>query len=59
MPESGVCKSGVVDRGLATHKVGDMTCLCDIVYDTNYKVFFMKRDDGSVDVVYGDYDCGY
>ena len=58
-PKVEYVNSGVVDRGLATRKVGDMACLCDIVYDTNYKVFFTKCEDGSVDVVYGDYDCGY
>ncbi len=58
-PKVEYVNSGVVDRGLAIRKVGDMACLCDVVYDTNYKVFFTKRDDGSVDVVYEDYDCGY
>ena len=58
-PKVEYVNSGVVDQCLATRKVGDMVCLCDFVYDTNYKVFFTKRDDGSVDVVYEDYDCGY
>ena len=58
-PKVEYVNSGVVDRDLATRKVGDMACLCDVVYDTNYKVFFTKCEDGSVDVVYEDYGCGY
>ena len=58
-PKVEYVNSGVVDRGLANRKVGDMVCLCEFVYVTNYKVFFTKRDDGSVDVVHEDCDYGY
>ena len=58
-PKVEYANSGVADGVLATNKVGVMAQLCDVVYHTNYKVFFTKRDDGGVDVVYEDYDCGY
>ena len=58
-PKVEYANSGVVDRCLANRKVGDMVCLCEFVYVTNYKVFFTKRDDGSVDVVHEDCDYGY
>ena len=58
-PKVEYVKSGVVDQCLATRKVEDMARLCDVVYGTNYKVFFTKRDDGSVDVVHEDCDYGY
>ncbi len=58
-PKVEYVNSGVVDQGLATRLVGDMACLCAVVYATNCKVYFTKRDDGSVDVFCEDYDCGY
>lgn len=58
-PKVEYVNSGVVDRGLANREVGDMAFLCDFVYVANYKVFFTKRDDGSVDVVHEDCDYGY
>ena len=58
-PKVEYANSGVVDRCLANRKVEDMICLCEFVYVTNYKVFFTKRDDGSVDVVHEDCDYGY
>lgn len=58
-PQVEYVNSGVVDRGLANRKVGDMARLCGVVYDTNYAVYFTKRDDGSVDVFCEDDDCGY
>ena len=58
-PKVEYANSGVADGVLATRKVGVMPQLCDVMCHTNYKVFFTKRDDGDVDVVYEDYDCGY
>ena len=58
-PKVEYVNSGVVDRGLANRKVGDMASLCKVVYDTSYKVLFTKRDDGSVDLVSEDYDREY
>ena len=58
-PKVEYVNSGVVDQCLANRKVMDMAYLCDVMCHTNYKVFFTKRDDGDVDVVYEDYDWGY
>ena len=56
-PKVEYVNSGVVDQCLATRKVEDMARLCDVVYGTNYAVFFTKRDDGSVDVDCVDIVC--
>ena len=58
-PPVKYANSGVVDGALATLKVRVMAQLCDVVCHTNYRVFFTKRDDGEVDVVYADSDIDY
>lgn len=51
--------SGVVDKKKAYNLIGAMDDVCEMLYDTNYVVYFTLNENGSVDVEQDDYDCGY
>lgn len=51
--------SGVKDADKAHHLIGKLDDVCEMLFDTNYAVYFTLNEDGSVDVEQDDYDCGY
>lgn len=51
--------SGVVDAKKAYKLIGALDDVCEMLYDTNYVVYFTLNEDGSVDVEQDDYDCGW
>lgn len=53
--------SGVAanDFDKAYSLIGAMDDVCEMLFDTNYAIYFTLNDDGSVTVQQDDYDCGY
>lgn len=51
--------SGVAEKDKAYKLIGALDDVCEMLYHTNYVVYFTLNEDGSVDVEQDDYDCGY
>lgn len=51
--------SGVVEEDKAYKLIGALDDVCEMLYGTNYVVYFTLNEDGSVDVEQDDYDCGW
>lgn len=42
-----------------TDSVDELEDLFERIYDTGYYIIARREEDGSIDIVNGDYDCGY
>lgn len=41
------------------YKIDAVDDLLERIYDTNFYLFAIRKEDGSVELTTGDYDCGY
>lgn len=51
--------SGVVEKDKAYNLIGALDDVCEMLYGTNYVVFFTLYEDGYVSVEQDEYECGY